>query len=219
MSESLNDITFLKIQSNRKDLNGEIDVLISTQDYDRVMQHSWHIHNRKYVATVIHYEDGTKDYQYLHRFIMKGNVDNEESTTGRKAKIVAADGNFLNCTRGNLTILRAAEKVVAPEREMSSKYKNISYVKKTDRWKARINHQELKFEKNFRTEELALAGLNEFKRDINRGIVRENLPDVADRLLSIEPWNGSTDSLRSNSDFIASEDALPMSAVESGSNA
>jgi hypothetical protein len=182
-----------RITSNRKDVQGESVVFVDDDCVEDVSRHSWHIHNGKYVATVIHLDNGDKDYQYLHRFVLRNTISDRENSRGLKSKVKFIDGNYLNCCRSNLLIMEPAIKPVHTRDNCTSQYKNISYIRATNKWRAKLKHDgRVVIEKQFSSEQDALNALNEAKKQINNEIVLRN-ENVAENLLKIEKWNGSSD--------------------------
>ena len=139
-------------------------VLIDDEDYDKVKQYNWGVKkngNTFYVARMIHV-DGKRTPQSLHRFIMgleSGNID--------KRVIDHLDGNGLNNQKANLRICSQMENIQSHRRvNAKSPFKNFR-ITKNNTFKAEININGKRFQKNFKTEDQAKEYIQNIKNSID----------------------------------------------------
>lgn len=171
---------------------GSHSVLIDSGMVERVAQHSWHVHNKAYIATVVHHRNGEKEYIYLHRFVIADEIAAHESSTGKRSRITFRDGNKMNCTRANIEIQAPPKVEDDTSRPKTSRYRGLSYIRTTNRWRCKLVFQkENVLERQFKTEQEALLNLNAVKEVFNRRIRNGEFGEEAD-LLDIQAWVGPT---------------------------
>ena len=114
--------------------------IVSPEDFEEVNRHKWHVitkNNQTFYAGRMTYIGGRKKQIMMHREIMKP-----------KAGFVVdhGDGDGLNNTRDNLSIVTAAENSYN-RRKMSraggSKYKGVTLDKRNNRYRALITYKGL----------------------------------------------------------------------------
>ncbi len=166
------------------------EVMVDESDLPRISRHPWHIHNKHYAATVIHGK-GKKEYLYLHRLVLAEEISLHEKS-GRRARILFSDGNRLNCTRANLSIQKAAAKPKAKPRSRTSRYRGVSFIRLTNRWRAKLVYAKRDIiEMHFKSEHEALLTLNFAKADLNKEIAAGEYGQKA-KFVAIEEWVGPT---------------------------
>ena len=120
--------------------------IVSPEDFEEVNKHKWRAvnnHNETYYAVRMTYPCGRKKLVMMHREIMKLPAFDLAGGRGRLV-IDHGDGDGLNNTRDNLSIVTAAENSYNRRKcknECSSKYKGVSREKKSNRWRAIINYK------------------------------------------------------------------------------
>ncbi|MGB8225875.1 MAG: AP2/ERF family transcription factor, partial [Sedimentisphaerales bacterium] len=144
--------------------------MVSPEDFEEVNKHKWRVvnnHNETYYAVRMTYPCGRKKLVMMHREIMKlppfdsfggsavlttGKAQDRlaggrpfDSAHGRGRLVIDhGDGDGLNNTRENLSIVTAAENSYNRRKcknECSSRYKGVSREKKSNRWRAIINYK------------------------------------------------------------------------------
>jgi hypothetical protein len=120
--------------------------IVSPEDFEEVNRHKWRaISNRNdtFYAVRMLYSNGRKKQVTMHRAIMK--PPPFDSAQGRDGFVVDhGDGDGLNNTRDNLSIVTAAENSYNRRKcknECSSKYKGVSREKRSNKWRAIINYK------------------------------------------------------------------------------
>jgi hypothetical protein len=120
--------------------------IVSPEDFEEVNRHKWRAinnHNETFYAVRMTYTGGRKKQIMMHREIMK--LPPFDSAQGRKGFVVDhGDGDGLNNTRDNLSIVTAAENSYNRRKCInvcSSKYKGVSREKKSNKWRAIINYK------------------------------------------------------------------------------
>lgn len=106
------------------------DVLIDDCDAERVMQYKWHVAFNGYTYYVKTYQQG--EPISLHWFILGLTTSGEDS-------VDHIDGNGLNNTRANLRICtRSQNQMNRKSRIGSSRFKGVSWHKRSNSWEAYI---------------------------------------------------------------------------------
>lgn len=124
------------MRSKKITLKSGYEIIVDADDYDRVMQHSWHIIQKKgsrklNVVTNLKTKSGTKKVT-LGKFIMKP----------PKGKMVYPRRSNLDFRKANLVICTMAERQqMLPKRktaDSSSQYKGVCYDADRGKWRAHI---------------------------------------------------------------------------------
>ncbi len=143
------DCAFRKIKLTR----GKY-AIVSPEDFEAVNRHKWQAtnnHNNTFYAIRTVYINGVRKRLMMHREIMKlppfdsfGKAQ-DRSAQGREGFVVDhQDGNGLNNTRDNLSIVTAAENSYNRRkmaREGTSKYKGVSRDRRNNRYRAIITYK------------------------------------------------------------------------------
>jgi hypothetical protein len=128
--------------------------IVSPEDFEAVNRHKWHVitkNNQTFYASRMTYIGGRKKQIMMHREIMKP-----------KAGFVVdhGDGDGLNNTRDNLSIVTAAENSYNKRKCLnarSSKYKGVSRRKRDNRWIAIITFKGISINLGFFDDEIEAA--------------------------------------------------------------
>lgn len=151
--------------------------LVDDEDYERLIKYSWHIvrsyREYNYIATSVYNKETGKHFGILmHRLIM-------DAQKGELVKF--KDGNTFNCQRSNL--LKGSAHQVAggrrSNRNSTSRFKGVSYVKKFKRWRAAIHDRAGKsiYLGNFVNEETAARAYDKKAREVFGPFAYLNFPD------------------------------------------
>jgi hypothetical protein len=143
------DCAFRKIKLTR----GKY-AIVSQEDFEAVNRHKWYVvtkDNQTFYAVRMIYINGGKKQILMHREIMKP-----------KAGFVVdhGDGDGLNNTRDNLSIVTAAENSYNKRKCLnarSSKYKGVSRRKRDNRWIAIITFKGISINLGFFDDEIKAA--------------------------------------------------------------
>jgi hypothetical protein len=109
--------------------------MVSPEDFEEVNRHKWFVvtkDNRTFYAVRMIYANSRKKQVQMHREIMKPPAS---------FFVDHGDGNGLNNTRDNLSIVTPAENSYNKRKchnERSSKYKGVSLRKRDNKWSAVI---------------------------------------------------------------------------------
>jgi hypothetical protein len=112
--------------------------MVSPEDFEEVNRHKWQVvnnHNDTFYAIRSVRINGSKKRLMMHREIMK---------PAEGFVVDHGDGDGLNNTRDNLSIVTAAENSynrMKCKNICSSKYKGVSREKKSNKWRAIINYK------------------------------------------------------------------------------
>jgi len=143
------DCAFRKIKLTR----GKY-AIVSQEDFEEVNRHKWHVitkNNQTFYASRMTYIGGRKKQIMMHRQIMNppdGFV------------VDHGDGDGLNNTRDNLSIVTAAENSYNKRKCLnarSSKYKGVSRRKRDNRWIAIITFKGISINLGFFDDEIEAA--------------------------------------------------------------
>lgn len=136
-------------------------VLVSSCDYKILSKYKWWVKfsgiNKEqiYIKTAFTI-NGKQRYFSIHRFIMKPKIDEE---------VDHINGNSFDNRRSNLRICTTAENVrnSKKRKDTNHKYKGTVFVKRLNRWRARIqcNGKRYTSSRSYKTEKEAAEKYNE----------------------------------------------------------
>lgn len=168
------DIAYISIFNNKGEKINEF--FIDVDDYDKIKNHRWFLGADDYIVMndKNSYYKGKKTY--LHRFLVARS----------SAHIDHVDRNKLNNRRNNLRPATFTENFGNREkhktyagRPTSSKYKGVSYNKKSKCWQARIGFEGKTYTKTFGSEIEAAKQYNRWARKLFKEFAYTN--EIEDR--------------------------------------
>lgn len=136
---------------------GDFEIMIDTEDYDRIKNYRWHIQyvkhtNNFYVSSLIKKNNKWKNYQ-LHRLLL--------NLTDPELQIDHKFGKTLDNRKSELRICNHSENVRNQKIHKNNKsgFKGVSLYKLNNKWKAQINYNGKKIALGYykTTNEAALA--------------------------------------------------------------
>lgn len=162
-----------------KKRNGQ-EFIIAVDDKDAFLleEYSWFLRNGCAASTM--YENGKEQAVYLHRLVLKNSIKRHEKKTGKRARIVFADGNKLNCKSKNIQIQRDDKK---SKKKGTSKYRGVSFDTRNKKWRGKITvDKQVIIDQLFDTEHNAWKALDDKKAEFNsnstgRKLKREDWKD------------------------------------------
>jgi hypothetical protein len=128
--------------------------LVSPEDFEEINRHKWQAtnnHNNTFYAIRTIYINGARKRLMMHREIMK---------PAAGFVVDHGDGDGLNNTRDNLSIVTAAENSYNKRKchnERSSKYKGVSRRKRDNKWSAIITYKGTSINLGFFDDEIEAA--------------------------------------------------------------
>ncbi|MCX5633164.1 MAG: AP2 domain-containing protein [Phycisphaerae bacterium] len=154
--------------------------IVSPEDFEEVNKHKWRAvgnHNYTYYAARMTYPCGRKKQVMMHREIMK--LPSFDLAQGRGRLVIDhKDGDGLNNTRDNLSIVTAAENSYNRRKyknECSSKYKGVSLRKRDNKWSAIITYKGIPIRLGYFDNEIdAAKAYDEAAKELHREYAKLN---------------------------------------------
>lgn len=144
--------------------NGEeFIVLIDEKNYHLLEKYNWFLRNGCAATTIS--TNGIEESVYLHRLILKNAIKRHESKTQKRARIIFADGNKLNCRTSNISIQRDVKK---SNKAKTSKYRGVSFDKRNKKWRGKITiNKKIILDQLYSSEYEAWQAVDAIRKDYN----------------------------------------------------
>ena len=150
--------------------NGQqFTIVVDDKDLFLLNEYSWFLRNGCAASTMS--VDGKDKAVYLHRLVLKSSIKRHEKKTGKRARIVFADGNKLNCQSKNIQIQKDDKK---NKKKGTSKYRGVSFDTRNKKWRGKITvEKQVVVDQLFESEYEAWKALDDKRLELNSNSSRK----------------------------------------------